>query len=177
MKHSIKAHSPQAARFFLTKTMIKAITRPAGITTQTGTVTACSPPHKSSDVFRVYSTPSCGLKGLRSSFTATVISSSFVTDTLFSCKRAPCDNFLPRKVILFFLTTLYQKANGVSPDFNSRLPSQASSAVFSVLPWSPRCNPRPLLPARRVPQSRSTRRCPARRNFSRRSYQSFGRRP
>ena len=29
------------------------------------TVTACSPPHKSSDVFRVYSTPSCGLKGLR----------------------------------------------------------------------------------------------------------------
>jgi len=26
----------------------------------------------------------------------------------------------------------------------------------------------PLLPARRVPQNRSTRRCPARRNFSRR---------
>mgnify|MGYP004499592861 CR=1 FL=1 len=25
MEHSIKAHSPQAARFFLTKTMIKAI--------------------------------------------------------------------------------------------------------------------------------------------------------
>ena len=47
------------------KTTIKAITRPAGITTQTGTVTACSPPHKSSDVLRVYSTPSCGLKGLR----------------------------------------------------------------------------------------------------------------
>ena len=101
--------------------MIKAITKPAGITTQTGTatvrgelitvttysgislslfalpedgklmqikrlfapffsslpsstsvyrsfgmtVTACSPLHKSSDVFRVYSTPSCGLKGLR----------------------------------------------------------------------------------------------------------------
>jgi hypothetical protein len=41
MEHSIKAHSPQAARFFLTKTMIKAITRPAGITTQTGTVTVC----------------------------------------------------------------------------------------------------------------------------------------
>ena len=38
---SSKAHSPQAARFFLTKTMIKAITRPAGITTQTGTVTVC----------------------------------------------------------------------------------------------------------------------------------------
>ena len=37
--------------------------------------------------------------------------------------------------------------------------------MFSVLLWSPRCNPRPLLPARRVPQSRSTRRCPARRNF------------
>ena len=80
-------------------------------------------------------------------------------------------------ILVFFLTTLYQKANGVSTDFNSRLPSQASSAMFSVLPWSPRYSSRPLLPARRVPQSRSTRRCPARRSFSRRSYQSFGRRP
>lgn len=41
MEHSIKAHSPQAVRFFLTKTMIKATTRPAGITAQTGTVTVC----------------------------------------------------------------------------------------------------------------------------------------
>ena len=39
MTHRFKAHSPQAVRFFLTKTMIKATTRPAGITAQTGTVT------------------------------------------------------------------------------------------------------------------------------------------
>ena len=115
----------------------------------------------------------CALSAANTELAAKIKTSSItpVIQTRF------CTAFPPRKVILFFLTTLYQKTNGVSTDFNSQLPSQASSAMFSVLPWSPRCNPRPLLPARRVPQSRSTRRCPARRNFSRRSYQSFGRRP
>ena len=39
MTHRFKAHSPQAARFFLTKTIIKTITNPANTIAQTGTFT------------------------------------------------------------------------------------------------------------------------------------------
>lgn len=157
MKHSIKAHSPQAARFFSYKNYDKSNHQTRRYNHPNGNRHRPRRTHHRDDIFR------------HLTFSFRVVGG----------RKAHADQaaFLPRKVILFFLTTLCQKVNGVSTDFNSRLPSQASSAMFSVLSWSPRCNPRPLLPARRVPQNRNTRQRPARRNFSRRSYQSFGRRP